>query len=165
MQLQWPAVYSSPHVSLHVSPLGLHRFILPVVGTLAVRIVNEVRRFSCALHYNTVRKDENAIGMSDCVLLIVSEVDAYFKKPARSGLKHCAFLQEQTGYFYPYPNGTFPSDVDVFHPDVSKYPALTLVSGIESHVSVASTCICLEQYPPLTSICIVFLQSVGTVWF
>ena len=42
---------------------------------------------------------------------------------------------EQTAFFYPRSDGTFPPEVDLFHPDLAAFPALQLVSGVESVVS------------------------------
>jgi hypothetical protein len=53
---------------------------------------------------------------------------------------------EQIPCFYPAANGSFPEDVDLFHPNLTAYPALQLVTGVEAEVRPCA-CVFFRMLP------------------
>ena len=56
--------------------------------------------------------------------------------PLRGAVKVRLVDAEQAAFVYANATSGVPSDVDVFHPNTVRYPALTLVSGYEVTVRV-----------------------------
>jgi hypothetical protein len=84
---------------------------------------------------------------------------------------------EQVPFFYPTASGSFPEDVDLFHPNLTAYPALQLVSGVEAEVCQSFRSKLLSELGSLQSMRVVFrsaqakcclclrdLQWLGTQW-